>query len=61
MPKISQLDEQLLQMRSHVTDLLTERDELSQAKVNLQQQVEKNESAVQELQDKLAQAASAWQ
>ena len=57
--RISQLDEQLLQMRSHLTDLSIERDELSQAKINSQQQVEKNESAVQELQDKLAQAASA--
>jgi myosin protein heavy chain len=57
--RISQLDEKLLQMRSHLTDLSTERDELSQAKTNLQQQVEKNESAVQELQDKLAQAAAA--
>ena len=57
--RISQLDEQLLQMRSHHSDLSTERDELSQAKIILQQQVEKNESAVQELQDKLVQAASA--
>ena len=57
--RISQLDEQLLQMRSHHSDLSTERDELSQAKIILQQQVEKNESAVQELQDKLALAASA--
>ena len=57
--KISQLNEQLLEVRSHLTDLSTERDELSQAKINLQQQVEKNESTVQELQDKLAQAASA--
>ena len=56
--RISQLDEQLLQMRSHITDLSTERDELSQVKIDLQQQVQKNESAVQELQDKLAQAAS---
>ena len=46
-------------MRSHHSDLSTERDELSQAKIILQQQVEKNESAVQELQDKLVQAASA--
>lgn len=57
--RISQLDEQLLQMRSHHSDLSTERDELSQAKIILQQQVEKNESAVQELQDKLVLAASA--
>ena len=57
--RISQLDEQLLQMRSHLADLSTERDELSQAKTSLQQQVEKNESAVNELQAKLAQAASA--
>jgi len=57
--RISQLDEELLQMRSHVTDLSKERDELSQVKTNLQQQVAKNESAVHELQDKLAQAVSA--
>lgn len=57
--RISQLDEQLLQMRSHLADLSTERDELSQAKTSLQQQVEKNESAVNVLQAKLAQAASA--
>ena len=57
--RISQVDEQLLQMRGHLSDLSTERDELSQAKIDLQQQVEKNESAVHELQDKLAQAAAA--
>lgn len=57
--RISQLDEELLQVRSHLADLSTERDGLSQAKLILQQQVEKNESAVQELQDKLSQAASA--
>ena len=45
-------------MRSHLGDLSTEKDELSQTKIILQQQVEKNESAVKELQDKLVQAAS---